>query len=371
MLPYSETFIAAQGNHLTRWQAVYAGATEERSGIELLENAATCILNKEVPKWRAPFESWAFKRFGSIPDVWLGKLRGFQPSLLHVHFGPDALFMGLPLSKALRVPLVVTFHGFDITINAPETRYESQRPKLFQQAAQIIAVSDFIAGKLIEHGCPEEKIIRHYIGIDLEKFVALKGPSERKDVVFVGRLTEKKGCQYLIEAMIRLAQEGGRHHLHIIGDGVLLKSLQQLAQPIADRMTFHGSQSPDFVREMVGRAAVLCAPSVTSRSGDSEGLGMMNLEAMALGTPVVSTFHAAIPEAVIHEETGILVPEADPAALAFALDRCLKDATLARWLGENGITHVQKNFDVRKQCISLEAIYDVATRRQSDSPAFR
>jgi glycosyltransferase involved in cell wall biosynthesis len=366
MLPYSETFVAAQGNHLSHWQAVYAGATEERSGIALLERAPTCILNREVPKWRAPLASWTFKRFGKIPAAWLCKLRGYQPSLLHVHFGPDALFMGIPLSRALGVPLVVTFHGFDITINAPESRYQRERPKLFEQATQIIAVSDFIALKLIEHGCPEEKIVRHYIGIDLEKFAPLQGPIERKDVVFVGRLTEKKGCRYLIEAMIRLAEQGERHHLHIIGDGVLRESLQQLAQPIADRVTFHGRQSPDFVREMVGRAAVFCAPSVTSRSGDSEGLGMMNLEAMALGTPVVSTFHTAIPEAVIHEKTGILVPEADSGALAIALTRCLKDGTLARKLGENGIAHVRTTFDLRKQCESLEAIYDFTIRRQPE-----
>jgi colanic acid/amylovoran biosynthesis glycosyltransferase len=367
MLPYSETFVAAQGNHLLRWEAVYAGATEEQSGIELLEGAPTCILNKEVPRWRAPLTSWAFKRFGAIPAAWLRKLRDYQPSLVHVHFGPDALFMGVPLAKALGVPLVVTFHGFDITINAPESRYQRERPRLFQQATQIIAVSDFIALKLIGHGCPEEKIVRHYIGIDLEKFTPFEGPVQRKDIVFVGRLTEKKGCRYLIEAMIRLAEQGERHHLHIIGDGALRESLQQLAQPIADRVTFHGRQSPDFVREKVGRAAVFCAPSVTSRSGDSEGLGMMNLEAMALGTPVVSTFHTAIPEAVIHEETGILVPEADSGALAIALNRCLNDEGLARKFGENGIAHVRRTFDLRKQCDSLEAIYDSADLRRPGS----
>jgi len=362
MLPYSETFVAAQGNHLPRWQAVYAGATEDRSGIELLDRAPTCILNQVLPRWRAPLAAWAFKRFGTIPIAWLSRLRDYQPSLVHVHFGPDALFMGLPLSKALGVPLVVTFHGFDITINAPESRYQRERPKLFHQAKRVIAVSDFIAAKLIEQGCPEGKIVRHYIGIDLKKFTPLEGPNERKDIVFVGRLTEKKGCRYLIEAIIRLGGQGERHHLHIIGDGALRESLQQLAQPIADQVTFHGRQSPDFVRARVGAAAVFCAPSVSSRSGDSEGLGMMNLEAMAMGTPVVSTFHTAIPEAVIHEKTGILVPEADSVALAIALNRCLQDPRLARTLGENGIAHVRQTFDLRKQCESLEAIYDLAAR---------
>jgi glycosyltransferase involved in cell wall biosynthesis len=363
MLPYSETFIAAQGNHLPSWQAVYAGATEERSGIRLLEGATTCILNKQVARWISPFVSWAFKRYGLIPAAWLKKLRGYQPKLLHVHFGPDALYMGIPLSKALGIPLIVTFHGFDITIDAPDSRYQRERFKLFQHATKVIAVSDFIASKLIEHGCPEEKIVRHYIGIDLEKFTPFDGPISREDIVFVGRLTEKKGCRYLIEAAIHLAELGENHHLHIIGDGVLRESLQILAQPIANRVTFHGKQTPGFVREKVGKAAVFCAPSVTSRSGDSEGLGMMNLEAMALGTPVVSTFHTAIPEAVIHEKTGILVPEADSKALAIALRRCLNDRDFAEKLGKNGIAHVCQHFDIRKQCGGLEMIYDFVAKR--------
>jgi glycosyltransferase involved in cell wall biosynthesis len=97
---------------------------------------------------------------------------------------------------------------------------------------------------------------------------------------------------------------------------------------------------------------------VTSRSGDAEGLGMVNLEAMALGTPVVSTFHTAIPEAVLHEKTGILVPEKDAPALAAALTRCLEDESLSRMLGRNGIEHVRSHFDLRKQCAVLESIYE-------------
>jgi len=127
---------------------------------------------------------------------------------------------------------------------------------------------------------------------------------------------------------------------------------------LGSHVIFHGSQSPDFVREMVGRAAVFCAPSVTGRNGDSEGLGMVNLEAMALGTPVVSTLHAAIPEAVIHEETGILVPEHDSEALAIALTRLLTDENLAQEFGQKGIAHVRRNFDLKTQCIKLESIYD-------------
>ena len=90
---------------------------------------------------------------------------------------------------------------------------------------------------------------------------------------------------------------------------------------------------------------------------------MVNLEAMALGTPVVSTFHTAIPEAVLHERTGILVPEKDARALAAALTRCLEDENLSRTLGRNGIEHVGSHFDLRKQCAALESIYeDVVSR---------
>lgn len=360
MLPYSETFVAAQGIHLPRWRPVFAGATEDRSGLHLLEGSGTCILTECVACWQRPAASFLFKRFGKIPGSWLRALRALRPSLLHVHFGPDALFMGLPLSKALRIPLVVTFHGFDITIDAPDSRYQKQRHRLFREAARVIAVSDYIKGQLIQHGCPPEKIVRHYIGIDLERFTPLEGTFTREGVVFVGRLTEKKGCRHLIEAMLLMKEEGKPHRLDVIGDGGLRQELEELAKPLGESVVFHGRQGPDFVRDKVGKAAVFCAPSVTSRSGDSEGLGMVNLEAMALGTPVVSTFHTAIPEAVSHEETGILVPEGDSRALAVALARCLEDGELASRLGSNGIARVRDVFDVRKQCAELERIYGEA-----------
>lgn len=358
MLPYSETFVAAPATYLTRWIPVFSGATLDKSGYSLLKNADTCILSQNVFfLWRS-IAARLFKSRGWIPGKWLKALKSFCPKLIHVHFGPDALFMGVPLAKALNIPLVVTFHGFDITINRPDSAYQKMRPLLFEKATKVIAVSQYIQDQLIAHGCPPEKIVSHYIGIDLAQFRPLEADIKRNDIVFTGRLTEKKGCRYLIEAVIRLHASGLTPKLHLIGDGGLRQELEELARPLGSHVTFHGSQSPDFVREMVGRAAVFCAPSVTSCNGDSEGLGMVNLEAMALGIPVVSTLHAAIPEAVIHEETGILVPEHDSEALAIALTRLLRDENLAQKFGQNGIAHVRRNFDLKTQCIKLEAIYD-------------
>jgi len=358
MLPYSETFVAAPATYLTRWVPVFSGATLDKSGYSLLKDADACILSQNVFfPWRS-LTTRLFKSRGWIPGRWLKALKSFRPKLIHVHFGPDALFMGVPLAKALNIPLVVTFHGFDITINKPESAYQKLRPQLFEKATKVIAVSRYIQNQLIAYGCPPEKIVTHYIGIDLEQFRPLEADTKRNDIVFTGRLTEKKGCRYLIEAVIRLHDSGLTPKLHLIGDGGLREELEKLASPLGSHVIFHGSQSPDFVREMVGRAAVFCAPSVTGRNGDSEGLGMVNLEAMALGTPVVSTLHAAIPEAVIHEETGILVPEHDSEALAIALTRLLTDENLAQEFGQKGIAHVRRNFDLKTQCIKLESIYD-------------
>ena len=358
MLPYSETFIAAQGNGLLTWKSVFVGATEDQSGLHLLRGAQTCLLTQHVSRWLHPLVTRLFKRFGIIPRQWLMALQFHLPSLIHVHFGPDALFLGIPLSKALGLPLVVTFHGFDVMIDAPNSRYQKNRRKLFDHATKVIAVSDFIAAELVRQGCPLEKITRHYIGIDLDLFRPLEENFVRKDIVFVGRLTEKKGCEYLIHAMFLLANRGCRPRLHIIGDGGLRQKLEKQARPLGGQIVFHGRQEPEAVREMVGRAAVFCVPSVTGRNGDTEGLPMVNLEAMALRTPVVSTFHAGIPEAVCHEQTGLLVPEADPQALALALERCLNDKELAESFGANGMDRVQKYFDIRKQCQDLEAIYE-------------
>ncbi len=109
-------------------------------------------------------------------------------------------------------------------------------------------------------------------------------------------------------------------------------------------------------------ARVLCNPSVTAASGDSEGFGMVFAEAQAVGTPVVSSLHAAIPEAVANGETGLLCPERSPGALADALTRFLGDDMFWSRASQRAVGWVRENFDLSRQTEKLEEIYDECLR---------
>lgn len=111
-------------------------------------------------------------------------------------------------------------------------------------------------------------------------------------------------------------------------------------------------------------AEVFCLPSRTAASGDSEGLGIVFNEASACALPVVATRHGGIPEAVLHGETGLLVPEGDAPALATALDAVLSDRSLGARLGHRGREYVRERFDARRQGARLETIYDAVSGRE-------
>ena len=125
--------------------------------------------------------------------------------------------------------------------------------------------------------------------------------------------------------MALVQREDKQAHLEIIGDGPLRSELEALAKELGVRANFRGVQKPVEVQRSMSRARILCNPSVTAASGDVEGFGMVFAEAQAVGTPVVSSHHAAIPEAVNHGVTGLLCPERSVLALADAMLTFLKD----------------------------------------------
>ena len=135
---------------------------------------------------------------GSPDGRWLRAIKEYEQSFVHAHFGPNG-GLGLALANALNLPLVVTFHGYDITRHTVDKRYQQLRQRLFDRADRIIAVSDFIRDKLIAAGCAESRISRHYIGLDINEqpLPEASGFQEKSSfphLVFVGRLVKQKGC---------------------------------------------------------------------------------------------------------------------------------------------------------------------------------
>src|SRR5262249_18028926 len=143
-----------------------------------------------------------------------------RPAVLHAHFGSSAL-PASRIAKALGIPLVVTYHGMDITVRAKTDAEAARRRAAFAAADRVIAVSDFIKAGLLAAGCPAEKITLHYIGVDTAKFMPATSPRSTTDVLFVGRLVEKKGVIHLVRAMAEVRKHVPNAELVVAGDGPL------------------------------------------------------------------------------------------------------------------------------------------------------
>jgi colanic acid/amylovoran biosynthesis glycosyltransferase len=364
LLAPSETFVLRQAEALQRFIPYYVGSRLVR-GLPLpLERTLVVNQNGLLGKGSEAL----FKVLGLAPAL-TRRVRDLHPALIHAHFGPDGV-TALHIARSLHIPLLVTFHGYDATVRDDYARrsfynhrlYLRRRATLKREGKLFIAVSQFIRRKLLEQGFPSDKIVVHYIGVDTEAFQP--DPAVRREpiVLFVGRLTEKKGCEYLIRAMSRVQATMPEVQLVVVGDGPLRAELEGLAARLLRRYKFVGMQPPRGVRSWMNRALLLCAPSVTASSGDSEGLPITVIEALAMGLPIVSSVHAGIPEAVIHGETGFLAAERDSEALASYILLLLKDEMLWQRISLQSRERARSVFDIHKQARTLENIYEVVLK---------
>ncbi len=361
LLPFSETFIRSQVRSLSRFTGVYAGCRRV-PGLELSDNPVVVLGNSALGR----AEEILFKTTGWSPSLAM-QLGKYQPVVLHAHFGPDGV-TALPLAQRLNIPLVVTFHGFDANLDDGSfrktrwgRRYLRRRDALKRNASGFIAVSEFIARRLLDQGFPREKIRVHYIGVDSSSFQPKPTAPYSKTVLFVGRLVEKKGCEYLIRAMGAIQREMPGAELVVIGSGPLLETLERQAQAGLRRYRFLGTQSADSVRTWMHNARVLCVPSIVAASGDAEGLPISLMEAQSSGLPVVCFASAGIPEAVSHGETGFLAPEKDWRALSGYLAKLLWDRDLWTKFSLAGRERIKRMFDLKQQTAKLEQIYEELT----------
>jgi len=344
LLAYSETFIAAQSAHLRRYRPYFLGRSRMQ-GIDLPEDRMA-LSKKDAP-------------LVELTGRWPGlaeRVGGASIRVVHAHFEGGGVAM-YPLARRLGVPLVTTCHGWDVTAEDaarwpnPALRwlYRRKRRSLQREGALFIAVSEHIRQRMLVLGYPPERTIVHYIGVDTERFKADAAIERERIVLFVGRLVEKKGCAYLIEAM-----RGIDARLVIIGDGPLRSQLEAMAP----RAEFLGAQPGDAVKRWMNRARVFCVPTVRAANGDMDGCPIVFFEAQAMGLPVVAFASGGTPEAVADGETGLLAKERDTVGLAERLARLLDSDQEWGRLSARARARVESDFDIVKQCEKLETIYD-------------
>jgi len=355
ILPWSETFIAAQSGAMTRYAPVLVGYSRDPSGAAYLVGRPQLLLNEH--SLFPALEKFLLKSAGRAPSRWLRAIADTKPAVLHAHFGSSAL-PASRIAKALGIPLVVTYHGMDITVRAKTEAESARRRAAFAAAQRVIAVSEFIAAALRAAGCPEEKITRHYIGVDTAKFTPGTEPRSASDVLFVGRLVDKKGVIHLVRAMAVVRKTVANAELVIAGDGPLREGLAREAAQLGVPAKFLGVQTPEQVQQLMRRAAVLAGPSIADDRGNAEGLPITFLEAQSSGLPLVVSTSGGSGEGVVHRETGYLFDPGDEAALARHLTSLLGDAGLRARMSAAARAHIVANFDLARQTARLEELYD-------------
>lgn len=355
LLSYSETFIADQGQFLPQYRPLYCGYHEDRTGLGMIEGSQRVLLDDHSP---LPEVSKLLLRSGiGGGGNWIKAIHEHHPHLIHAHFfndGQDAVKLG----KRLELPVITTVHGHDITKHDNAIAQSRANRRFFERVDRVIAVSRFIGEQALARGCPERKLEQHYIGIDLEKFSQPKQESAEPTLLFVGRLVEKKGVTYLLQAMMQLRARYPDLRLTVVGEGGLQSALRREADEHNLSVDFVGSENAAQIRERLARCWLFAAPSITAGDGDAEGLGMVFLEAQALQTPVISFRSGGVVEAVEDEVTGLLCDEKDVPALAENIATLLENQTLRRHMGVEGRKRVEREFDVRRQCAKLEGVYD-------------
>jgi colanic acid/amylovoran biosynthesis glycosyltransferase len=366
LLPPSETFIVAQAGAMRRFSPFYVG-WRRMAGINVPRETSWTVDGGGFP---GKLRELRF-RYAGPTRAQLARLRERAPRLVYAHFAPDG-HAAMQLAEQLGVPLVTALHGYDVTMSDQamgQTRlgreYLEGREALQQKGALFLSCSAYVRQRGLAIGYPVDRTIVHSIGVDVERFQPPPVRQRENIVLFVGRLVEKKGCSSLIEAMAEVERSIPAAVLVVIGNGRLRSDYEAQASAQGVRCRFLGTQPAAVVREWMERATVFCVPSVVAASGDAEGLGMVFLEAQAMGLPVVSTLSGGIPEAVKHGETGLLVRERDPRALAAAIQELMLDHELWRRYSLAGRKHVLDHFNLARQTRLLEDVFEhLLTDRQ-------
>jgi glycosyltransferase involved in cell wall biosynthesis len=362
------TFIKSHAEALQRYEAIYAGC-HRVDGISLPAER-THVVSDGTPI--GLIREGLFRKCGIAPRFF-AELRKHRPSVVHTHFGTCGP-AGLTISRHLDVPLIVTFHGYDAAISPEEARRSyrgmellKHKMRLIEGTSKFIAVSDYVKHLLLQQGYPEEKIVVHRNGIDLNVFSPSDQQTQQPIILFVGRFVEKKGATYLIDAARHLCNKDIDFELVMIGSGPLENSLKDAALKYQLPCRFLGFRPVSEVREWLDKARVVAVPSITASNGDSEGLPTILLEAQAMRTPIVATRHSGIPEGVKDGKTAELIDEKDSLGLAHKLLEFIEDEGKAREFGQQGRMFVKRHFDIETQVHGLELIYDQA-RNNFSSP---
>lgn len=364
--PLSETFVHRQVVGLSAYHDVtmltYRYENEDKFPIDVKKvllapyrGLPDKLITKALRVMRGQRYKLSFQNRSRVSGLLqIGKI-----DVIHAHFGPSGIEL-LPVAKKLGIPMVVSFHGIDA---APamlgDKAYADSIQEVIEYAKAVIIVSPHFIDTL-NLGRYSKKVHLIPYGTDEQKFVPAETPDRDRIVIqHVGRLVPKKGVPDLITAFSTLCSRYDNLELRIVGDGPEMSACKSLVDQLnlADKIHLLGSKSHEIVVEHMKDADIYVLNSRTDDKGDMEGLPNSILEAMSMEKPVVSTYHAGIPQAIQNGENGLLVKERDNEALAAALEKLIQDPALRRRLGVAARKTIVAGFSANSMETKIQSVF--------------
>ena len=298
-----------------------------------------------------------FFLIGGMRRAW-SLARSSQFDIVHVHWPMPMALLGWAARRARQMPMVTTFYGIElrwVQSRLPFLRWLIRWAA--RASAQAVAISQYTARELRKFANVPIEVIPYTAQLAAPTNPPTRDASQ-KSILFVGRLIERKGVRYLVQAlgMLRSRMDA---RLDIIGDGPERPCLEQLARELGldGVVAFRGRVSDEELRRAYAGSDAFVLPSVLDARQDTEGLGVVLLEAMNYSVPVIASDIGGITDIVEHEQTGLLVPPGDEVALAAALTRVLGDRALARKLGDAGRERLRNEFSWDHIVARWEGVY--------------
>lgn len=302
----------------------------------------------------------------------LGKCFSFEKfinsesfDLIHAHFGNTAI-RAISLKKNCNIPLITSFYGSDVGF------YPKNRPgcylRLMASSDLNLVLSNDMKRDLIKLGFPDEKILVHHIGINTKEYGKnariFSDCNPNVNILTIARFVEKKGLKYALFAMAELVKKYPHLNYRIMGYGPQKEELIQLIKELdlENYVKFisnvESEQSHEILIQELNNTDIYLQPSITASDGNKEGTPVSLIEALASYVPCVATDHGGIPEIVINGKNGWVVPEKDVASIVIKISDLIDNIERRKAFGLGGKDYITENFDLSKQNMKLNDIYN-------------
>lgn len=284
--------------------------------------------------------------------------------LMHIYFGHTGVHL-LPFIEQWKKPCLVSFHGADVAVKQDIANYPAKLRRLFGAVPLVLARSQSLANRLMQFGCPRDKLRINRTGVPLDEFPLVERqapPNGRWRIMQACRLIPKKGVATSLRAFAVFKKDFPNAEFFIAGKGPLQSELEMLAAGLGVSKDVHfvGFLSQSKLLGLYLSSHLFVHPSETPPDENQEGIPNSILEAMATGLPVLATRHGGIPEAVEHGQSGVLVQEEDHVGLARAMKEIANNPSVLYQMGMSARMAVSARFEQEAQTRLLESFYEEA-----------